>query len=135
MRRIMIVAMGNFGLTACSAPGLLYTDVTRPLTLDMQETMLTATFAVGTQNIFREPITRAGLTAEWTSGAPGQAARAGGLEAVHYADVRRQSLLGGLWGRTTIVLYGNPLPERSAALPSEESARKATAEQVAGAVQ
>lgn len=122
MRRIMIVAMGSFGLAACSAPGLLYTDVTRPLTLDMQETVLTAGFAVGIRNAFREPITRAGLSAEWNSGAPGQAARAGGLEAMHYADVRRQSVLGGLWGRTTIVMYGNPPPGHNAALP-EESAR------------
>ncbi len=119
----MVVAMGSFGLTGCSAPGLLYTDVTRPLTLDMQETVLTAGFAVGIQNTVREPITRAGLTAEWNSGAPGQAARAGGLEAMHYADVRRQSLLGGLWGRTTIVMYGNPPPGHGAAALTEESAR------------
>jgi hypothetical protein len=120
MRLIMIIAMGSFGLAACSAPGLLYTDVTRPLTLDMQDTVLSAGIAVGIQNAFREPITRAGLTAEWNSGAPGQAARAGGLEAMHYADVRRQSLLGGLWGRTTIVMYGDPPPGHSSvALPKD----------------
>jgi hypothetical protein len=95
----------------CSSPGLLYTDVTRPLTLDMRETILTPDFALGTQNVIREPLTRAGLTAEWASQAPGLAARANGLDAINYADIRRQSVLGGLWARTMIVIYGTRAAE------------------------
>ena len=94
-------------LTACSTPGLLYTDITRPLTLDMQRTTRAPDVALGSQNVFREPFTRAGLRAEWSGYAPGQTARRGGLDTVHYADIRRQSFLGGLWSRTTVVVYGN----------------------------
>lgn len=123
MRSLIYAAVASSCVAGCATPGLLYTDVTRPLTLDMRETPLTETFALGTQSAFREPLTRAGLTAEWSSAAPGLAARESGIEAIHYADIRRQSILGGLWGKTTILVYGTDTPEPHAAQGPEVSAR------------
>lgn len=91
-------------LAGCSTPGLLYTDITLPLTKNMHETPVASDVAQGRQHTIRDPF--AGIRAEWSSYAPGDTAQDGGIEVVHYVDVRRQSVLGGLWGRTTAIVYG-----------------------------
>ncbi|MCC5794240.1 MAG: hypothetical protein JJT85_05825 [Chromatiales bacterium] len=93
-------------LGGCTTPGFIYTDVTVPLTVDMQETPRATTQGRGSQVTIREPITRIGVRAEWDGFAIGRAARETGIDVVYYADLRRQSVLGGLWGRTTVVVYG-----------------------------
>jgi len=91
-------------LAGCTTPGLLYTDVTWPLTINMNETPRAEGYASDGQNAFREPITR--VRAEWSGYGLGKAARKGDIDVVHYADVRRQSFLLGIFSRTTIELYG-----------------------------
>ena len=105
MRRHVALLLGACFITACSTPGLLYTNITLPLTLDMNDTQRAPDSAGAIQRIIREPI--AGIRAEWSNDAPGDSARIGGLGQVSYADVRSNSLLGGLWGSTTILVYGD----------------------------
>jgi hypothetical protein len=109
MRRHVALLLGACFITACSTPGLLYTNITLPLTLDMNDTRRAPDSAGAIQRIIREPI--AGIRAEWSNNAPGDSARIGGLDQVSYADVRSNSLLGGLWGSTTILVYGNQMTE------------------------
>ncbi len=95
-------------LTAgCSAPGFLYTDITQPLTVDMAGTPRASDSATGYQREIREPFTGTGIRAEWAGYAPGETARDGGLESIHYADIRRRSFVGGIWRSTTALVYGN----------------------------
>jgi hypothetical protein len=91
----------------CSTPGLLYTNITLPLTPDMDNTPRASIRALRSQRTIREPFTRGGIRAEWAGFAPGEAARRGGIDVVHYADLRQQSVLGGIWGQTTAVVYGS----------------------------
>ena len=96
-------------LAGCTTPGLLYTDITQPLTRDMDRTPRAEAFAANGSNAFREPFTR--VRAEWSGYGLGKAAREGGIDVVHYADIRRQSILLGLFSRTTIEVYGVRTPE------------------------
>jgi hypothetical protein len=91
-------------LGGCSSPGLLYTNVTLPLTLDMGATPRATDSAVTVQRSVREPF--AGLRAEWAGTESRERARIGGMDTVSYADVHRHSVVGGLWGSTTLVVHG-----------------------------
>jgi hypothetical protein len=98
---------GAWLIAGCSTPGLLYTDITLPLTLDMSSTQRAPDSTAAIQRIIREPLTGAGIRAEWSDDAPGNRARIGGLDRVSYADVRSNSVLGGIWGSTTVLVYGD----------------------------
>lgn len=93
-------------LGGCSTPGFLYTNITLPLTADMDNTPRGPDTALGSQRIIREPFSRGGIRAEWAGFAPGETARRGGIDVVHYADIRQQSIFGGIWGQTTALVYG-----------------------------
>ena len=92
--------------SACTR-GLIYSDTTEPITLNMKTT------AVGTENAelssfhIQEPITRMRISAEWNSRAIGDAAKQTGLDKIYYADMRTQSVLGGIWRRETIIVWGD----------------------------
>lgn len=93
-------------LGGCSTPGFLYTNITLPLTVDMDETPRGPDTALGSQRIIREPFSRGGIRAEWAGFAPGETAKRGGIDIVYYADIRQQSIFGGIWGQTTALVYG-----------------------------
>jgi hypothetical protein len=107
VRSIAAMLAGVWLVAGCSTPGLLYTDITLPLTLDMSSTPRAPDSTEAMQRIIREPITGAGIRAEWSEDAPGDKARIGGLDRVRYADVRSSSVLGGIWGSTTVLVYGD----------------------------
>jgi hypothetical protein len=105
-------------ITGCSTPGLLYTNITLPLTVDMNSTQRAPDSTATIQRIIREPLTGAGIRAEWSNKAPGDSARIGGLEQVSYADVHSNSVLAGIWQSTTILVYGDQVTE-----PAQQQAR------------
>ena len=92
-------------LGAC-APGILYTDVTIPVVIDMHDTPRGERMVELSSKHIEEPITGAKLSAEWDSRAIGDAAQKGKLEEIYYADLRIFSLLGGIWSKQTIRVYG-----------------------------
>lgn len=92
-------------LSGC-AYGILYTDVTEPLTLDMNKTPYAPASESSSSTQIKEPITGLGLRAEWAGYGIGQAARRGGLERIYFADVRNEMVLGGIWQRTTVIVHG-----------------------------
>ena len=59
-------------------------------------------------NELKEPISGFGLRTQWGSRAIGDAALTAGLETVDYADIRTMSILGGMWRKDAIVVYGRP---------------------------
>lgn len=101
-------------ISAC-APGFLYTHITRPLTTDMVDTPRgTATGHAATMQL-KDPITRIRLSAEWRSRSIGDAIEKGQLAQAYYADLRTVSILGGLWSKREVVVYGdrNGTPTRT----------------------
>lgn len=115
-------ALAAAALAGCSSPGFLYTDITLPLTVDMSATPRAIEATCGVQRVVREPFTGAGIRAEWAGYAPGEAARQGGIEVIHYADVRRESVVGGVWSATTVLVYGTRNGRERAPAPGESPA-------------
>lgn len=96
----------SFALLTGCAPGFIYTDITRPFTTDMVETPRgSATGHAATMQL-KDPVTRVRLSAEWRSRAIGDAIERGQLEKAYYADLRTLSILGGLWSKREVIVYG-----------------------------
>lgn len=105
-----------FPLLLCSACsfvggepiGLLYTDVTLPYSLDMNKTpnpSSTQSSKASRQRL-SEPITGLDIRVEVESTAFGDAIKNGEIRTIYYADIRRQSVLLGLWQKDTVILRG-----------------------------
>jgi hypothetical protein len=92
-------------LTGC-APGFIYTDITRPECRDMRGTKLGSLSAGGGAKQVNIPITRVDLSAEWDSKAIGDIAKANGISVVYSCDERTLSVLGGIWRKEEILVYG-----------------------------
>lgn len=61
----------------------------------------------GTQTL-KEPLSGAGIQVEWASRGIGDIAKTNELANVHYADLHTVSILGGLWKRVRVEVYGSP---------------------------
>lgn len=85
--------------------GWIYTDTVEPLCTNMQSTVAEgneSTLGLKEVTLPRIP----GARTMWSSNAIGDAARAAGIETVYYCDRKRFSLLGGIWGQDSVVVYG-----------------------------
>jgi hypothetical protein len=107
VKRLLVALVGAGLLAGCSTPGLLYTDITLPLTVDMNRTPRAPDASGTSQRSIRAPMSGAGIRAEWSERPPGESAKIGGLDSVSYADMHRYSVLGGLWASATVLVYGN----------------------------
>jgi len=92
-------------ICGCSR-GFLYTDMTSPLTTDMDRTKVATKSTELRSDEIKIPLPRGGISTAWNSRALGDAARQGGLKSILYADEHTFSVLGGIWRRRTITVYG-----------------------------
>lgn len=91
---------------AC-APGVLYTDITVPLTTNMQNTPVgTREAGQSSTTHIRLPIPRYRVGAEWSSRAIGDAAKKAGLRKVYYADLQTYSLFFGTYRKEVLHVWG-----------------------------
>jgi len=83
--------------------GLLYSHRTEPLTRNHRpfEADGTST-AIGVQKQLHVQY----VTITWDSNAIGEIAKRAGIKTILYADIERESVLLGLWRRTTVHIYG-----------------------------
>jgi hypothetical protein len=101
---LLLIAAGLF-CGAC-APGFIYTNVTVPLTTDMDKAPRGTRLASLDTKQLKEPITRFNLSAEWASRAIGDAAKQAGLATIFYADMKTISILGGVWRQQIVRVWG-----------------------------
>jgi hypothetical protein len=100
--RGLLLAALLVGVTGCTAPGLIYTDIVRPLDLDLHETPdKRARGRSGTK-----AITLYNISVIWDSAAIADAARQRGLTKIYYADMRTVSVWFGIWQQRTAIVYG-----------------------------
>jgi hypothetical protein len=107
MRKVAAAAaiLAALSCAAC-APGLIYTNITEPLVVNMQNTpSATGTGYSETKHI-ELPASAIRISAEWDSRAIGDAARQAGLKTVHFADLQTVSVLGGVWMQQRIHVWG-----------------------------
>lgn len=93
-------------LFAGCTSGLIYTNVTKPFVTNMDMTPVGTKLAVLSTKKIKEPFTRINVNAEWNSRAIGDAAKKAGLTTIYYADMNTFSLLGGIWKKQTIRVWG-----------------------------
>ena len=106
MLKLILIASLSI-LCSCSAQGYLYTDVTEPECLDMRATKIGTKVGVGRTIRVEIPTTRVDVTAEWSSRAIGDAAKANDISTVYFCDKRTLSFLGGLYLKQQIIVYGD----------------------------
>jgi hypothetical protein len=92
-------------LSGCVS-GFIYSNVTLPLSTDMNETPRGKIFCTVSSKHLEEPVTGIDLSLEWDSRAIGDAARKAGMESLYYADIKTISVLGGLWKQQTVRVWG-----------------------------
>ena len=105
LARFLYLTIG-FSLSGC-VTGIIYSDVTEPLVLNMRNTPVGESPAEGSTKQLAYPLVTAGLQVNWDSIAIGDAMKAGGLTKAYFADLRTRSVLLGLWQKQTIIVYGS----------------------------
>ncbi|MFN8391108.1 MAG: hypothetical protein U0136_12530 [Bdellovibrionota bacterium] len=93
-------------MTAC-APGLIYTDVTSPLTRNLDNARIGTKSGSTSTTELSIPLNRGSISGAFESRAIGDAAQNGGLTTLYYADERLISVLGGLWKKRTVTVHGD----------------------------
>ena len=105
--RYCVITLIIFLLTGCSSPGVIYTNITQPYTTSFNNsTVGTKVCRVNTHRL-KDPISRVGVSGEWSSKIIDKAMNEAGMEKCYYVDVKTLSLLLGTYRRTTLILYGD----------------------------
>jgi hypothetical protein len=102
--RILSLSMISILLTGCIR-GYLYTNTVEPYCTDMQSTPRAhsrSDSGIVSVSIPRLP----GARTVWSSNAIGDAAKQAGIKEVYYCDLKRFSVLGGIYGSESLVVYG-----------------------------
>lgn len=94
-------------ITGCAGPGLLYTDVITPYSLDSKGTPVGSRQCTVAEYRLREPVTRFGVSALWSNKAVAEACKEAGISEIYYADRRTFSVLFGSYRKRTLIIYGD----------------------------
>ena len=105
--RYFIISLIIFFIIGCSTPGILYTNITRPDTTSFNNSPVGSKTCRVNAHRLKEPITRVGLSGEWSSKIIDNAMQEAGMTKCYYVDVKTLSLLLGTYKRTTLILYGD----------------------------
>jgi hypothetical protein len=93
-----------------SGCGLLYTNVTRPLSRDFDNTPIGSkkcTISSYKINVPLLPLTTSRVSAEWDTELISEASRKAGIQKIYYTDVKTVDILLSTIKRQTIIIYGD----------------------------
>jgi hypothetical protein len=96
-------------LLLCSsscAPGFIYTDITEPFDVNMNNTEISSAYSGGDSFELKDPISAVGVRVQIEDRTVGAVASGNELKVIKASDMRLQSWLGGLWVKRTLILYG-----------------------------
>jgi len=95
-----------FAICSGCMQGLIYTNATVPLVINMHNTPVGNKSATMSSRQIREPVSGLGISTEWNSRAIGDAAKRSGLTQINFADTHIFSILGGIWRKQTVQVWG-----------------------------
>ena len=95
-----------FAICSGCSQGIIYTNATVPLVINMHNTPVGNTSATMSSRQIREPVSGFGISTEWNSRAIGDAAKHAGLSQINFADMHTFSILGGIWKKQTVQVWG-----------------------------
>lgn len=102
--RIFCLLTVSIFLSGCIR-GYLYTNTVEPYCTDMQATPIAerrSDSGIVSVAIPRLP----GARTVWSSNAIGDAAQQAGIKEIYYCDLKRFSVLGGIYGSESLIVYG-----------------------------
>jgi len=97
-------------MIAYSGCALLYTNVTRPLSRDFDNTPIgSKKYTISTYkiNVPLMPLTTSRISAEWDTEHISEASRKAGIQKIYYTDVQISDILFSTLRRQTIIIYGD----------------------------
>lgn len=106
-RPLRLLLAGAFLSCGGCVSGLLYTEISLPLTRNFKGTPVGTKHAELDVKELREPITGANIRVQWDSNAIGDIAKAHGIEKVYSADLRILSVLLGIWKQEHVIVHGD----------------------------
>jgi hypothetical protein len=87
--------------------GFLYQDTVMPLTKNPTDVPVATVVGEGSTVELQEPFSGYGLRVEWGSHRGlGDVAQRRCVDLLSHGDIRRERILGGVWKRTTVTVYG-----------------------------
>ncbi|MBI3818566.1 MAG: hypothetical protein HY286_07750 [Planctomycetes bacterium] len=90
--------------------GILYSDVTRPMTTNMRNSPIGTKFSDLDSKELHDPFIT-GVRVQWDSNAIGDVMKRNGIDRAHYADLRVRSILFGIWTQQFVKVAGEPASE------------------------
>ena len=108
MYKISLILLIFMFFVICSGcmQGLIYTNSTVPLVINMNNTPVGNKSASISSKQLKEPVSGLGISAEWNSRAIGDAAKRSGLTQINFADMHTFSILGGIWKKQSVQVWG-----------------------------
>jgi hypothetical protein len=92
---------------AATAPGRIYTDITRPYTTNFDQTYIGEKHFAFDAHSVQEPFSGRGVTVEWSSGRIEELAAREGIEEIRYIEEQTLSILLGIYQRRRLIIYGD----------------------------
>ena len=108
---LILVSMLVASQLLSSCLGIVYTHITQPLTLDMQETPVVHDSSNGDVKALKYYV-----QVKWNKNGIGQIAKEYGFEEVYYADLETLRIFFGLWTQRWVHVYGTKKTSTEVAL-------------------
>jgi hypothetical protein len=108
--RHFFAAIAILSVAGCSGftpPGLLYTNVISPYSVDYHDTKIGTKQCVIDAHSISEPLTGYGVSVEWSSDVIESAANQAGITEITCIDMQTLSVVLGIYKRERLIVYGN----------------------------
>ena len=93
--------------TSCAIDGRLYTNKVIPYSSDFNLTPAGSKSCEIDDFKVKEPVSRFNISAEWMTSSVYEEANKAGITNIYYADLRKFSLLGGIFSKTVLIVHGD----------------------------
>lgn len=104
---LLLFAAAAFTGCASSIPGYIWTDVTRPMMHDFNNTPVGTKQCTVRDHKLEEPLTGYDFYAHWSTQHLKEEAMKAGITNMYYIDVRTFKVLGGIYRRKDLIIHGD----------------------------
>jgi hypothetical protein len=94
-------------VAGCAPVGLLYADTVTPYSRNFRETPVGSKTCVIDEYQLKEPVTRVGLSAQWTTEVILTETRKAGIKEIYSIDKRSVSVLLGIYKHDSLIVHGD----------------------------
>ena len=95
------------GCSGFAPPGLIYTNVISPYSIDYHDTKIGTKQCVIDAHSVSEPLTGYGVSVEWSLDVIEDAATQAGINEITCIDMQTLSIVLGIYKRERLIIYGN----------------------------